>query len=248
MARKATFSSFVKNYNYPKLARAVISQMNCTMAEASEELSESSFRSADQGVTGFIYYNQTMGFYKKNRKAIIEALEDDADAFGEDLIPMIKGFNCLKGDVTSKEVSNTLYGTPKQMDTYVANALAWYALEKVAFDFQNYAYDGMNGCGGRKGKGKGLGGIKNGTANYTKKDLVERVAKYSGISQKSAEKLVGATLQAITYMTSSPKACLTISKFGSFRTKEYHYNTKGLDGKRYSGTRKKLAFTPSKAK
>jgi hypothetical protein len=46
---------------------------------------------------------------------------------------MVQGFRCL--DATQSEIGATLYGS--EHDIYVANALAWFALETLAFEMDD---------------------------------------------------------------------------------------------------------------
>jgi hypothetical protein len=50
---------------------------------------------------------------------------------------MVKSFRSL--DSTLSEIGCTLYGTKRQHDTIVANALAWYAAEEVARSFVDWS-------------------------------------------------------------------------------------------------------------
>ena len=87
------------------------------------------------GVSGFIYYQETMAFYKRQRKNIIELLNEVAGSCGENLIEMIANFKCLNwksNDYWIPKIAMTLYGTPRQFDMTIANALAWFALEEIA--------------------------------------------------------------------------------------------------------------------
>jgi hypothetical protein len=91
---------------------------------------------AGGGYPGFCYYSDTVAFYKKNRKAIVELVKEYAeDFFDETPINMVMGFNCLKGFATEEEVAIALYGRSSDIgkdDNSVPNALAWFALEEVA--------------------------------------------------------------------------------------------------------------------
>ena len=82
------------------------------------------------GFHGFIYYHETEKFFLKNKALIVEMAQEMADSLGEPLIGMIKNFNCL--DATEEEIGLTLYGTKRNCDQMVANALAWFCLEEVS--------------------------------------------------------------------------------------------------------------------
>lgn len=136
---KPTFNNFTKQYsNLSALAKAVIRQANRTAAEAPEYLRN--VRNASDGYCGFIYYSETSEFYAKNKAKILEALKEYADDSGITTLEVVKNFGCLK-DVHEEDIALTLYGTKKQHDTYVANALAWFALEEVANRFQDFEYE-----------------------------------------------------------------------------------------------------------
>lgn len=117
------------------LIRAVIRQ--CGGWDSFKEIAQDVTKhGADAGFHGFIYYIETVGFYQKNREIINEFTADQARDFGMDSFQMVSGFNCLRGNTTSYEVAETMYGPKKWVDspkgTYqVANALAWFALEEV---------------------------------------------------------------------------------------------------------------------
>ena len=84
---------------------------------------------ASGGFHGFIYYHETTKFFIKNKALIISMIKETADSLGESPIKMIASFNCL--EATEEEIGKTLYGTKKDIDANVANALSWFALEEV---------------------------------------------------------------------------------------------------------------------
>ncbi len=130
-------NDFGKDSNFSRLARAVRRQIGDL-----EELRN--VRSASDGYTGFIYYGETCKFYCKHRKVITSCLAEDSVEFGHDsLCGLVMSFNCLKDRVTEEEVCKTLYGNKRLHDEYVANALAWSALETVAFRFSDYCAENI---------------------------------------------------------------------------------------------------------
>jgi len=48
------------------------------------------------GFGGFIYYSDTVKFFKNNRAEIIELVREMAQEFGQDPIEFVASFNCLK--------------------------------------------------------------------------------------------------------------------------------------------------------
>ena len=127
--------SFIEKSNLPEdLIRQVVRQIG-GWESFKEHASDVAMYGASGGFGGFIYYTDTCRFYAVNRDAILEAVRDMCDGLGEEPIQFVRSFNCL--DATESEVGLTLYGSKKQHDTQVANALAWFALEEVARSFED---------------------------------------------------------------------------------------------------------------
>ena len=99
----------------------------------------------DGGFNGFIYYRDTVSFYKRHKKDILEMARNMANDLGENLMEMIGGFGCLKYyDYKSKKwidtegqdaIGETIYGG--KVNDVVANALAWFAAEEVCRMFED---------------------------------------------------------------------------------------------------------------
>ena len=127
--------SFIEKSNLPEdLIRQVVRQIG-GWDSFKEHAHDVERYCASGGFSGFIYYTDTCRFYAVNRAAILEAVRDMCDGLGEEPIQFVRSFNCL--DATESEVGLTLYGSKKQHDTQVANALAWFALEEVARSFED---------------------------------------------------------------------------------------------------------------
>ena len=86
---------------------------------------------ASGGVSGFIYYTDTVAFTKRNKAKIMQCLEELSSDCGESIIDMLSQWKCLKG-LTQREIMEGLYNPKSDDKTTVYNALAWYALEEVA--------------------------------------------------------------------------------------------------------------------
>ena len=86
------------------------------------------------GFSGFIYYNDTLNFYEKNRVLIIKLLQNYADDFGSTIVDFILSFNCLKDNVTRGEIESFLIMPDVEAEFYtiIANSLSWFALEEAA--------------------------------------------------------------------------------------------------------------------
>jgi hypothetical protein len=115
-----------------KLARAVIRQLG-GWSQFKEFAVDICNHGIDSGFSGFTYYSDTVPFFTRNRRAIIDLAKEQAADFGQGVLEMIAGFNCLNGDYTSDEIGETLFG--RNPDTQIANALAWYAGEEVCRSF-----------------------------------------------------------------------------------------------------------------
>ena len=135
-----------------KLINSVIRQLG-----GRESLADVCRGGADAGFSGFTYYSDTALFFKRNRKEIVELVQNMADDLGENPAEMVAGFQCLGGKRSSgyglesdreitrnilreylPSVSRCLYGGRlTDDDTQVANALAWFALEEVARAFED---------------------------------------------------------------------------------------------------------------
>lgn len=89
---------------------------------------------AGGGHSGFIWYSETVAFFDRNKKEILELAIDQAEDFGMDILTMIAGFNCLKG-YTTNDIAAAIYGRSNPESQTVKNALAWFALEEVARSF-----------------------------------------------------------------------------------------------------------------
>jgi hypothetical protein len=91
------------------------------------------------GFGGFIYYSDTVAFFKKYKKDILRMAENMASDLGEDMITMIQNFNCLssgqypkrKPDYTATEIGEAIWSGRGESATQIQNAMAWFAAEEV---------------------------------------------------------------------------------------------------------------------
>ena len=130
------------NPSFVKMANAVIEQLGGVDSYNIEQLDN--VRNGSDGDGGFIYYNETANFWKDNKDCIKENMHELADDLGEDLITMIKGFGNFKDDddITYDVIGEALYGRYNyDKNMYLYDTFAKYALEEVAFRFQNWWYD-----------------------------------------------------------------------------------------------------------
>lgn len=98
-----------------------------------DQLKDVSHSGASAGFGGFIYYTDTVRFYKNNRREIAELVRDAAQELGIDSVTLVAGFSCLDDNFETREsITRCLYGRMSRDDYTVANALSWFALEEVA--------------------------------------------------------------------------------------------------------------------
>jgi hypothetical protein len=91
---------------------------------------------ADGGFPGFIYYCDTLAFFRRNRQNIVKNIEFMADELGEDIIGMVQGFGVFRYETppTPAEVGISLWGTGALKDdlTSLYNVFAWFTLEEIS--------------------------------------------------------------------------------------------------------------------
>jgi hypothetical protein len=115
------------------LTRSVLRQLGGG-TEARERAKDAARYGAAGGFPGFIYYKETVAFFKRHKSKILAALREDADSMGEDWAKMLAGFRCFKG----LDPACALAVGPLHEDyETVANGLAWYALERAGMELEN---------------------------------------------------------------------------------------------------------------
>jgi hypothetical protein len=77
-----------------KLVNAVIRQLG---GRDDDQLKDIVNHGINGGFTGFIYYVDTVKFFKANRAEIVELVEEYAEEFGESALDTVARFNCLSG-------------------------------------------------------------------------------------------------------------------------------------------------------
>ena len=121
---------------------AVFEQLGCdNLSEFHETLQDVRNAGAASGFNGFTYYTDTYKFTKDNFSVILEELRELADGCGnETLTDCLSGFRCLK-NYSKSELEAGLMDDEADARTQVYNALAWFALESVALQFENETTD-----------------------------------------------------------------------------------------------------------
>jgi len=112
------------------------------LKELSTQFENCAEHGADIGISGFIYYHETIAFFKKHRQDIVNHMEQTAAEMGTDIISMVQGFGVFRngGKPTPSEVGRALWDNGKQWDelTTLYNVFAWYALEEISRTWYRY--------------------------------------------------------------------------------------------------------------
>jgi len=134
-----------KEYCGETLAALVVpvkNQLGVNMPEFWDELENisRSYCGAAAGFSGFIYYSETVKFWRAYRKKITAHMEQLAWELGENVLQMVCSFNGLK-DYDQGDIARALYGRYDDDLTSIYNVFAWFALEEVANRYADYDYE-----------------------------------------------------------------------------------------------------------
>jgi len=116
-----------------------------SLKELSAQFQNCAEHGANIGISGFIYYSETIAFFKANRQDIVNHMEQTAAELGIDIISMIKEFGIFRNSdkPTTGEVGKALWDKSKTDPdlTSLYNVFAWYALEEVSRTWYRYLED-----------------------------------------------------------------------------------------------------------
>lgn len=121
---KAKRNAIQNNPEYKNLINAVIRRVGL---ENVENITNYGI-SGDYG--GFIYYVDTVAFWRKYRKDITDHMKNFADELGESMGGFLSSFNCFKG-YEEDELLEAFYGPYNDEFMTIYNGFAWYAAEEV---------------------------------------------------------------------------------------------------------------------
>ena len=131
--KKVTLKRLIENSNISaKLIRAVVKQSGGweSFAESAPDISN---HGIDGGFHGWISYRETTGFFKRNRAAIMEMAEEQAQDFGTGVLEMVQGFGVFRNDpISADSLARAIYQGKGEDAITVQNVMAWYAAEEVA--------------------------------------------------------------------------------------------------------------------
>jgi len=136
---KKTVNNVIEALGYP------LQGSGETFLELSGQFENCAEHGANVGFGGFIYYSETIAFYKANSEDIVAHMENMAAELGTDIIAMVQGFGVFRNSEkpTVLEVGRALWGTGKIREelTSLYNVFAWYALEEVSRTWYRYLED-----------------------------------------------------------------------------------------------------------
>jgi hypothetical protein len=111
----------------------------------SANLADCAKHGADGGFPGFIYYSDTLTFFRRNRQDIVNNLELTAGEMGEDIISMVQHFGVFRYETppTAADIGKALWGTGALKDdlTSLYNVFAWFCLEEISHVWYRYLED-----------------------------------------------------------------------------------------------------------
>ena len=131
--KNITIQKMIDNSNIPaRLIRAVIRQSG-GFESFKEMAPDITNHGVDGGFHGWVYYVDTIKFWKNNRKEIMATAEEQAKDFGQGTLEMIQGFGVFRNDpISQDDLAKVLYTGKGDDATIVQNVMAWYAAEEVA--------------------------------------------------------------------------------------------------------------------
>jgi len=131
--KNITIQKMIDNSDIPaRLIRAVIRQSG-GFDSFKQMAPDITTHGVDGGFHGWIYYADTIKFWKNNRKEIMAMAEEMARDCGCGTLELIQGFGVFRNNPISQDDLATALYTGKGDDVVVVqNVMAWYAAEEVA--------------------------------------------------------------------------------------------------------------------
>ena len=128
-----TLKQFIEETNCPEsIVRAVARQLGGWNEDTRQSMKDIARHGIDGGFPGFIYYVDTVAFFKRNRKAILDYAREYARDLGYDgEMHLFSTFNCMNG-FTQDEIARAIYTGKGACKDQILNCLAWFAGEEVS--------------------------------------------------------------------------------------------------------------------
>jgi hypothetical protein len=116
-----------------------------TLKELSADFVNVAEYGSDIGISGFIYYSETIPFFINHIVAIASHLERTAAEIGTDIFTMVQNFVVFRNSdkPTATEIGKALWDRSQSYPelTSLYNVFAWYALEEVSKTWYRYLED-----------------------------------------------------------------------------------------------------------
>lgn len=131
--KKVTIALMINRSSIPaSLIRAVVRQSGGleSFAAMAPDIAN---HGIDGGFSGWIYYTETVKFWKNNRKLLLEMAAEQASDMGVGMLEMIQGFGVFRNDpISVDDLARALYQGKGDDAQVIGNVMAWYAAEEVA--------------------------------------------------------------------------------------------------------------------
>lgn len=121
---KAKANAIKNNPEYKNLINAVVRRVDLDNVENIVN------NGISGGYSGFIYYTDTVAFWRKYRTDITNHMKNFASDLGESMCDFLSNFNCFNG-YDQDELLEAFYGRYNDEYTTIYNGFAWYAAEEV---------------------------------------------------------------------------------------------------------------------
>jgi hypothetical protein len=133
---ETTINSVILALGYPlKGSKIAFNELSTQFENCAEH-------GADIGISGFIYYSETLPFFIENREDIVKHMEQTAAELGTDIITMVQNFGVFRfsGKPTPSEVGRALWDSGNKWEdlTNLYNVFSWYTLEEVSRTWYRY--------------------------------------------------------------------------------------------------------------
>lgn len=90
---------------------------------------------AEIGVPGFTYNEDIIYFWRTNKKLIIKHFTEIANESREDPLVIIQNINLIRGQFSTLEIAEALYGSHKDDFVAIYTVMVWFVLEEVAREY-----------------------------------------------------------------------------------------------------------------
>jgi hypothetical protein len=129
--------------DYPSYSQLTINIFKSLCEESVDDVTKYGMAG---GFSGFIYYDETIAFWKRNRQQITALLEETNNSIGENktICEFVASFNGLQTLEDKNDIAKAIYGKFNDEYTQIYNALTWFAVEEICNMLVNGEYNESN--------------------------------------------------------------------------------------------------------